>query len=370
MAPMWEVVGGKDKGGILVREGQALTSEALQERLSTGSEVEELELIGDRLRYRRLCGTGPELGWVSVRMSGKELMARKAPKAAAVEDPGDEYIFLNGSSTATEKTPWLKAIGKPKPEAKARLVIFSWTGNRGGQGSAHNFMKPASPAWTSILASLEQFEVNFPGRGMRMKDALVVDSVEYAKDMAATLAAVLAGGKPCVFLGFSFGAILAFEVARLLQEKRLGPLAVFVVSAEGPSWPDRQQLGLAKLSEADFEKVLREKGGTDFILKDEGMKKMYVPVINADCKLEETYVYNCEAPLQCPVHVFFGRKEGHDKMRSMVSKESAELWLQATACKTRSSVQALDSDWYVFQDPACTEGVATSIADLVSARLS
>ena len=90
------------------------------------------------------------------------------------------------------------------------------------------------------------------------------------KDIAAALQEALKDGLPVLFLGFSFGAILAMEVARRL-ELVTGLLAV---SAEGPTWPGRQRMGLARMDPTSFEQMLRDKGGTDFILKDEGMKKM------------------------------------------------------------------------------------------------
>mmetsp|Transcript_144349 Transcript_144349/g.462430 ORF Transcript_144349/g.462430 Transcript_144349/m.462430 type:complete len:568 (-) Transcript_144349:94-1797(-) len=74
MVQVWEVVGGADKGGILVRDGQATSSAQLEERLASGALVEELELKGDRLQYRRLSGTGPETGWVSLQITGKTLL--------------------------------------------------------------------------------------------------------------------------------------------------------------------------------------------------------------------------------------------------------------------------------------------------------
>ncbi|CAE7657715.1 Aasdhppt [Symbiodinium pilosum] len=77
MAPTWTVVGGAEKGGILVRRGQELTSQAVTDRLSTGAEVEELHICGERLHFRRITGSGPEEGWVSVRTSGKQLLQRK-----------------------------------------------------------------------------------------------------------------------------------------------------------------------------------------------------------------------------------------------------------------------------------------------------
>lgn len=80
LAQRWEVVGGVDKGGILVREGQSLASKQLARRLVTGSLVEELRVEGERLNYRMVRGEGPETGWVSLTLSGRELLVRRAPE--------------------------------------------------------------------------------------------------------------------------------------------------------------------------------------------------------------------------------------------------------------------------------------------------
>ena len=56
--------------------------------------------------------------------------------------------------------------------------------------------------------------------------------------------------------------------------------------------------------------MLKDKGGTEFILQDPGMKKMFVPVITADCKLEENYRFDASGgPLKCPLLVFYGKKD-------------------------------------------------------------
>eukprot|EP00933_Yihiella_yeosuensis_P060021 TRINITY_DN6197_c0_g2_i3.p1 TRINITY_DN6197_c0_g2~~TRINITY_DN6197_c0_g2_i3.p1 ORF type:complete len:300 (-),score=48.98 TRINITY_DN6197_c0_g2_i3:249-1148(-) len=73
----WEVVGGADKGGILVRDGQELTSKALDSRLSHGAVVEGLHLAGDRLHYRLVTGSGPQEGWVSLKISSGTLLTKK-----------------------------------------------------------------------------------------------------------------------------------------------------------------------------------------------------------------------------------------------------------------------------------------------------
>mmetsp|Transcript_103329 Transcript_103329/g.221021 ORF Transcript_103329/g.221021 Transcript_103329/m.221021 type:complete len:127 (-) Transcript_103329:516-896(-) len=92
---VWEVVGGSDRGGILVRSDQDLASAKFSERLSTGALVEELELQGERLHYRRIAGAGGPLeGWVSTHLHSKELLVRRSdgpkpllPQAALAPTP-------------------------------------------------------------------------------------------------------------------------------------------------------------------------------------------------------------------------------------------------------------------------------------------
>lgn len=69
----WAVVGGSTKG-ILVRKGEELHSREFATRLAQNSIVEELELIGDRLHYKKLAGEGPDFGWVSLIVKGATLL--------------------------------------------------------------------------------------------------------------------------------------------------------------------------------------------------------------------------------------------------------------------------------------------------------
>lgn len=106
---VWEVVGGVDKGGILVRQGKEVASAAEADRLSTGSLVKQLDLDNDRLQYELLTGTGPKVGWVSTSIKGKDLVIRtdKSPTIGPADgdlafydkDPDDEPP-LDGESEA------------------------------------------------------------------------------------------------------------------------------------------------------------------------------------------------------------------------------------------------------------------------------
>eukprot|EP00913_Durusdinium_trenchii_P029444 g27599.t2 len=61
-----------------------LSSASYDERLSHDAEVEQLELHGTRLHYRKVKGTGPPEGWVSLRAGGKDLLARERPVVEVV----------------------------------------------------------------------------------------------------------------------------------------------------------------------------------------------------------------------------------------------------------------------------------------------
>jgi len=84
---IWEVVGGVDKGGIIVRKGKDTASTAETERLSTGALVLELELEGERLRYQRLQGKGPNEGWVSLKLKTKDLLVKTDKGTELLESP-------------------------------------------------------------------------------------------------------------------------------------------------------------------------------------------------------------------------------------------------------------------------------------------
>lgn len=385
MAGLWEVVGGVDSGGILVREGQGLKSPAAADRLSTGAVIEQIKLVGDRLHYRLREGPGPATGWVSVKASGKDLVVPRVSSA----DPANWPVLRRGIADAAplpsslkEAGAWLKAEppNKKVASARIRLVIFDWTGNRGGAGAMNKFT-----AWEKALGqespkdTWEVCKVYYPGRSMRMKEANASSAAEIAIAVVEALhkAGPMAGTVLC---GFSFGAILAYETAVLLESQGVPLLGLVVVSAEHPHWPGRAKgQGVSggptrDMDEPSFEEMLKSKGGTDMILNNPDTKKMYLPVIRADMLLEEDYGASPPAhkPLCCPVVAYRG------KSCPLVAQEDVEPWLQCSACgsgETPSRLEELESglvpiegttpwlsDWYLCQGEVSCLTIAQAIA--------
>eukprot|EP00931_Biecheleriopsis_adriatica_P007558 TRINITY_DN108830_c0_g1_i1.p1 TRINITY_DN108830_c0_g1~~TRINITY_DN108830_c0_g1_i1.p1 ORF type:complete len:579 (+),score=148.04 TRINITY_DN108830_c0_g1_i1:43-1779(+) len=104
----WRIIGGATTGGILVREGEGLKSAACADRLSTGATVEELALKGDRLHYKRLTGTGPEEGWISISITGKVLAERAGDDSGGGDDlPAEAKIVARCQKECAKKaTSW------------------------------------------------------------------------------------------------------------------------------------------------------------------------------------------------------------------------------------------------------------------------
>ena len=283
-----------------------------------------------------------------------------SPPPAAFTAP-----FTRGDAP-TGATPWLACVEK-KLVAKYRVVVFSWTGNRGGRGSAHNIRRvPVN--WSKAVPDAEFYEVCYTGRSMRQKESLYTDASKLADDMAQDLSGALAGGKPFAFVGFSFGAVLAWEVALRINGKQPseGPALLCAVSAEGPSWAGRKATHHT-LGEQPFIDFLRRKGGTDIILKDAGMTRMYVPVIKADLALEETYRGADGRKAGVLTVAIVGKQPGRDQEQTVVKADDAQLWV-ADSSASGSKLVVLDAlDWYVLQEEAGVNAVLAEVTAVMGA---
>mmetsp|Transcript_31113 Transcript_31113/g.89238 ORF Transcript_31113/g.89238 Transcript_31113/m.89238 type:complete len:176 (-) Transcript_31113:218-745(-) len=89
---IWKVIGGADKGGIIVRDGQDLGSAKLEQRLVTGALVSEEEVVGERLRFVRLSGSGPEKGWVSARSDFLSPYEHEIMREGGTDPPGSHPL--------------------------------------------------------------------------------------------------------------------------------------------------------------------------------------------------------------------------------------------------------------------------------------
>jgi medium-chain acyl-[acyl-carrier-protein] hydrolase len=130
--------------------------------------------------------------------------------------------------------------------------------------------------------------------------------------------------KPFAFFGHSMGALLAFEVARKLRRERLrGPLGLFISARRAPQLEAEPMT--YNLPEAEFMDELRRLNGTPReVLENAEMLQLMLPILRADFEVCQTYEYNYEPPLDCPIRAFGGTQDAD------VPAEHLEAWREQT----------------------------------------
>jgi len=171
-------------------------------------------------------------------------------------------------------------------------------------GGAATYYFPLS---RSLSPAVEVVAVQYPGRQDRRHEA-VVDNIQDLADRAfAVLREVVE--PPFALFGHSMGAIVAFEVAgRFERVAGTPPVRLFVSGRRAPSRHLRG--GVHLLTDAGLVAELRHVGGTDeAFLADEELRAMLLPVIRADYKAVETYLWPRQQPLTCPITVLVGDRD-------------------------------------------------------------
>mmetsp|Transcript_47222 Transcript_47222/g.148299 ORF Transcript_47222/g.148299 Transcript_47222/m.148299 type:complete len:392 (+) Transcript_47222:111-1286(+) len=349
-AMFWEVVGGGDKGGILVRDGQALSSAAEKERLATGAVIEELELSGERLHYSLLRGSGPNEGWVSLKVNGRDLVR---PAAEAEEDMGgpgepgpvevddDLRWQFEEAAAARQKEGALprylmkyKPMGYPLAKPKLRVVCFHcelsceviFTGAVGNP-----FV-----AWSNETKAVEVCAFDYPGRN-RLLQAAKHSSIEtLVPELMSVFFEKLEDGIPYIVWGHSVGAWVAFEF--LLLARKIGlpmPKASFLMAFPAPHlrvgqrpWRRSRRLNEEQLKEEvlnwDKSHFL---GPGQVVFDGPSWKEVWEPLARAEFQLFDEYKFrHSGAPkFEFPIHSW------HFDGEHYVKPEMVELWKDWTS---------------------------------------
>lgn len=153
----FEVVQSVEQGGAPVREAKSLTSQVLG-RLGLGAIVAEEAREGERLRFRKISGTGPEVGWISGKLVAKVAEKKDVAKAtpykgkslltvieAQIEQSGAEKVLTDATAkgqdpaalaTAAVAQLVLGRLEEALDLGRKALDFFAGNGNKDGEGSA------------------------------------------------------------------------------------------------------------------------------------------------------------------------------------------------------------------------------------------
>ncbi|MDM9379441.1 thioesterase II family protein [Chlorogloeopsis sp. ULAP01] len=203
---------------------------------------------------------------------------------------------------------------KLNPQASVRLFCFPYAG-----GSSLIFR-----TWSdSLPKTVEVCPIELPGRGTQMRTAPFPRLEPLVGAIAPALIPHL--NKPFAFFGHSMGAIVSFELARLLRKQYdTEPIHLFISGRRAPQILDPDP-PIHALDEPAFKEELRRLNGTsETILENSELMQLLSPILRADFAVLETYVYTAEPPLDCPITAFGGLQD------HKVNCEQLQAWREQT----------------------------------------
>jgi medium-chain acyl-[acyl-carrier-protein] hydrolase len=194
-------------------------------------------------------------------------------------------------------SPWFVFCSgeQRRRDAQFRLFCFHYAGSGG------SIFRP----WTDRLSDqVELVAVQLPGRENRLHEPLLYSMELVTAPLADELSPLL--DKPFAFFGHSTGALISFELARVLRRRSLAQPQLLIVS--GQDAPQvKPKVIRHRLSDPEFIEVLRGCNGTpDVVLRNPAMLELLLPRIRADGAVYETYCYEPQPPLDCRIVVFYG----------------------------------------------------------------
>ncbi|MDB4949107.1 MAG: Thioesterase [Gemmatimonadetes bacterium] len=203
---------------------------------------------------------------------------------------------------------------RPNPASRLRLFCFPYAG-----GGASIFY-----TWPGTLPpDVELCPVQLPGREARLAEPPYRDMMELVARLGEVLEPHM--DRPFAFFGHSNGAIMSFELARLLRRQgRRMPLHLFLSGRAAPHVP-LSHPPVHELPEPAFSDALRRLQGTpEEILANAEIMALITPLLRADFSLAETYACAPEEPLDVPVTAYGGDADPD------VTPEDVEGWSRYT----------------------------------------
>lgn len=242
---------------------------------------------------------------------------------------------------------------RPRPHAQVALVCFPWAG-----GNALAFR----PWAASFPPEVEVAAAEYPGRSTREAEApqgdvgALVDGLPDARELLRS--------RPFVVLGYSLGALVAYEwLRRLARTGGPRPLHFFACARRAPHLPGRHP-PLHALPRAQLVDALRRRFDAipDALLGEPELLERFVVPLCADLRAVETYEYLPGEPLDCPISAFGGRDD----------LDVSEPELAAWAAHTRGPLRAelLDAGHFFLGEPRLRAAVLEACAQAVSSDIS
>lgn len=246
-------------------------------------------------------------------LTGKKQQSIWVFTAARMDMMLDWRTEFYSSGLGQKGFQWVSLLNSNR-RGSVRLICFPYSG-----GDSSKIFR----TWTEYIApEVELWPVQLPGRGSRIAEPACESIAEVVQALALELDPLF--DKPFALFGHSLGALMCFELARLLRRRSCPePVHLFVSGARAPQIP-RFESPSYQLPRPEFLKRLQELNGTPAeVLKNSELMELLLPTLRADFKSYETYSYSVEEPLLSPITAFGGQED-------LITVEEVGAWREQT----------------------------------------
>lgn len=152
--------------------------------------------------------------------------------------------------------------------------------------------------------------IELPGRGARFHEPLLISIEDMVHDVFKNRS--IQFDAPYILFGHSMGALLGYLlIKKIIQQGLAAPRHVFFTGCPPPS-AKKEISGSHLLSDDEFKNMLKHLGGiTDDILDNKDLFELFLPVLRADFKAVDLYVYNNDNKFDIPITVIGGNKDSY-----------------------------------------------------------
>jgi medium-chain acyl-[acyl-carrier-protein] hydrolase len=216
---------------------------------------------------------------------------------------GTSRVLLGQPAAASD---WLLEV--PAQAAQPVLVVFPHAGS-----GASGYLRLAQ----SVRDVCRPLIVRLPGRENRLGEAPLTDLRQVVRALAPVLQPRL--GQDFVLYGHSMGALIAFEVARVLSlAYGMHPRRLIVSGMEAPQDCVATRNRHLLTDDQLWEVVHRMGGLPPEVAAEPAMRQMILPVLRTDFQITDEYAFRVAPRLDCPISAFAGSADSELTPREML----------------------------------------------------
>ncbi|NHZ80361.1 alpha/beta fold hydrolase [Massilia sp. CCM 8695] len=195
--------------------------------------------------------------------------------------------------------------------------------------------------------SLQIMPVALPGREARYKDPMPRRMEALLRDLSHGMEPLL--DQPYAMLGHSMGALVAFELARMMRRAGLRqPEHLFVSAFRAPHLNGRSPPLHALPGHLLKAELLRLDGTPPEVLAQPDLMDTLLPVMRSDLEIAEHYRYRHAPPLSCPITCLGGITD------QRISRPELRAWRQHTADEFRLRLFP-GGHFYLYKTPVLVQ---------------